>query len=642
MSKNKKFISTFLTLCMSFSFFNVSDIYADELKTESLEQSDNLKEELESNKEAIDSTEENNTDKQLQNKDSDLEETENLNAQVIDNNEGQESISDDNMLNDDSKTLNENKNEEEFEDKNEESEDEEEEFEESVESYGGAWGNSTYSWDSSNQCDIKGVTFERNADKQTATICFASSDTDEELVLPYKVRVGRKSYAVTAIEDGAIDGTVRKVYIPRSVESLTAEAFSWASKLTRISVENTNKKFSSDGRVLYNKDKTTLIKYPNAYTIESFTVPSNVKIIDSYAFSYSRNLQNLILSDGVETLKNYMCWDSRSIKSIYLSSTVKNIGNNALYSGSIERIDVDKSNPYYTSIDGVLYTKDMSTLVQFPYGKSADSYVVPSTVNKIISGNLTGAVIWTTREKYNQLGNKGVTLIESNLYNRYNYISADPIKIKADYVRCFKYNNGQSVEIPMIKNNQGYYVHDPSRLQAGTNQYYYIATINGKTYKSDTISVQVSQVNNLYTVNNITYEKKSNNTLTIKQCSPSLSGEVILPDIITINGSNYKVVGIEDNALNGCSKITKLNISNGITYIGNTAFNNCKNLQSVTIPSTINSIKNNVFNGCSSLKNISVDRNNNYYTSDANGLFNKGKTTFLYYLKATNCKMKLN
>ena len=46
----------------------------------------------------------------------------------------------------------------------------------------------------------------------------------------------------------------------------------------------------------------------------------------------------------------------------------------------ITAIHVDEENPYWTSVDGVLYTKDMTTLYHYPAGKSGTSYTVPNGV----------------------------------------------------------------------------------------------------------------------------------------------------------------------------------------------------------------------------------------------------------------------
>lgn len=42
----------------------------------------------------------------------------------------------------------------------------------------------------------------------------------------------------------------------------------------------------------------------------------------------------------------------------------------------LEEIDVDKNNPYFCSVDGVLYSKDMKTLIQYRARKMQRTYTV--------------------------------------------------------------------------------------------------------------------------------------------------------------------------------------------------------------------------------------------------------------------------
>lgn len=52
---------------------------------------------------------------------------------------------------------------------------------------------------------------------------------------------------------------------------------------------------------------------------------------------------------------------------------------------SLEHIDVSGDNEHFTSEDGVLFTKDMKTLVRYPINKKDTSYTIPQSVTKIQS-----------------------------------------------------------------------------------------------------------------------------------------------------------------------------------------------------------------------------------------------------------------
>ena len=97
---------------------------------------------------------------------------------------------------------------------------------------------------------------------------------------------------------------------------------------------------------------------------------------------------------------------------------------------------------------------------------------------------------------------------------------------------------------------------------------------------------------------------------------------------ITIPNS---VISIEDGAFQNCSGLTSITIPSSVTSIANSAFWNCSGLTSITIPSSVTSIGVNVFYGCSGLTDITVDSSNPSYCSESGVLFNKDKTTLIYY-----------
>ena len=91
------------------------------------------------------------------------------------------------------------------------------------------------------------------------------------------------------------------------------------------------------------------------------------------------------------------------------------------------------------------------------------------------------------------------------------------------------------------------------------------------------------------------------------------------------------LISIGDYAFWNCTGLTSITIQNGVTSIGTGAFWNCSGLTSITIPSSVTSIGVNVFYGCSGLTDITVDSSNPSFCSESGVLFNKDKTTLIYY-----------
>lgn len=80
------------------------------------------------------------------------------------------------------------------------------------------------------------------------------------------------------------------------------------------------------------------------------------------------------------------------------------------------------------------------------------------------------------------------------------------------------------------------------------------------------------------------------------------------------------------------SKLTSIELGNSVKKIGESAFAWCTALESITFPTTIEEIGISAFYMCTSISEYTVIDNNKNYTSDARGvLFNKDKTTLIYY-----------
>ena len=101
----------------------------------------------------------------------------------------------------------------------------------------------------------------------------------------------------------------------------------------------------------------------------------------------------------------------------------------------------------------------------------------------------------------------------------------------------------------------------------------------------------------------VTYE---NNT---SQSYSSLSGDLIIPDSVTNDGTTYSVSTIGNWAFYGCSGLVSVAVANSVSSIGNSAFGECRGLTSVDFGRSVKSIGNYAFYRCSGLTVISIPDN---------------------------------
>ena len=192
---------------------------------------------------------------------------------------------------------------------------------------------------------------------------------------------------------------ITAIAIPASVQTINGIAFGTMPALTAITVETGNLNYTAQDGVLYTKDMKTLVQYPNGKSGATFTVPNGVETIEQGAFQENLTLTGVTFPAGLLHLKARAFSGARKLQTIAISASVQEVGGQALARcPALTAITVETGNLNYTAQDGVLYTKDMKTLVQYPNGKSGATFTVPNGVETIgpsafYSSTLTGVTL---------------------------------------------------------------------------------------------------------------------------------------------------------------------------------------------------------------------------------------------------------
>ena len=148
---------------------------------------------------------------------------------------------------------------------------------------------------------------------------FAKCESLETITLPDSVeKIGKTLFmSCTSLKEVNIGEKATYIYI---------SAFHNCSSLEAINVSENNEKYMSVDGVLYSKDGTTLIRYPQGKKDSSFTVPDGVTTIGSYAFSDNPYIENVILPDSVTSIKSIAFGDCNNLTRINIPSFVTEIG----------------------------------------------------------------------------------------------------------------------------------------------------------------------------------------------------------------------------------------------------------------------------------------------------------------------------
>lgn len=243
----------------------------------------------------------------------------------------------------------------------------------SVKKIGNWWGNAN--GQIFNGCsNLKEVILEEGIEEISGR-AFDSCSKIKEWKLPKSLkRIGPGAFQSTGVEE---------FNIPENVESIAATFIS-SSNLSRINVDSNNKYFTSVDGILFDKDSTRLIKYPENRDGSSYEVPNTVNTIDANAFGSCKNLQTIVIADSVEKIGDSAFYGSK-LKTINLGGGITNINNKPFYGAlNLTNINVITENDKYESENGVLFNKGKTILIKCPPAIiNGEVYEIPNTVVEI-------------------------------------------------------------------------------------------------------------------------------------------------------------------------------------------------------------------------------------------------------------------
>lgn len=138
--------------------------------------------------------------------------------------------------------------------------------------------------------------------------------------------------------------------------------------------------------VMYSADRKKLIYAPeNLYG--NYHVLDGTVVICNCAFARCQFLYEIILPSSVTSIGEEAFWGCKILHEITLSLGVMSIGGGVFdRCSNLREINVAESNKAYRAIDGVLYTKDLKTIICYPAGKKNENFEIPSGVTSIGEG----------------------------------------------------------------------------------------------------------------------------------------------------------------------------------------------------------------------------------------------------------------
>ncbi len=111
--------------------------------------------------------------------------------------------------------------------------------------------------------------------------------------------------------------SLTSININKSITSIGYSVFSNCSALTSINVASDNPNYISENGILFNKNKTKLIAYPDAKTGTKYIIPNSVTNIANDAFFSNISLESITIHDLVTNIGDAVFNQCKSLTAIY-------------------------------------------------------------------------------------------------------------------------------------------------------------------------------------------------------------------------------------------------------------------------------------------------------------------------------------
>ena len=418
---------------------------------------------------------------------------------------------------------------------------------------------------------------------------------------------------VTQIGDKAFKGCAEltSITIPDGVTSIGNNAFSGCTSLETVTIPNS---------VTYIERNT----FYGCTSLETVTIPASVTYIGDNAFYGCTSLKSVAIPESVTYIGTYAFAECYSLKYADIPANVSSIGSSPFCNcRSLENINIDEANKCYTTVDGVLYDKDKTELINYPAGKKDSSYVIPEGIRVIREKTFYGCLNLCELTIPDS-----VTEIESGAFECSSLISDEYGTIK--YVDGWVIGSGHTANVVLKDGTRGiaFEAFSGDGIIEKVTMPDTVKYINGYAFENCTNLSEAllsSSLENIESgaffncsnladivipdsVISITSDAFLNTALLDKQNTPV---KYVGKWVITAEDRDKIVIkdgtkGIASYAFIGCTSLTDITIPDSVTMIGDYAFGNCNSLTDIKIPNNVKNIGKNVFWFCESLKNVTI------------------------------------
>lgn len=476
------------------------------------------------------------------------------------------------------------------------------------------------------------------------TVCIEDCSSEEKnLVIPDTI----DGIAVTELGKLAFGNDIGKPYetitLPASIEYISSDnPFSVCDSLTEVIVDSSNENYIAEDGVLFTKDKSKLVCYPQKKTGSSYSIPEGVSVLGE-ASIYNTQLSEITFPSTLTEIQYYALGNNSKLTSADLSKTaVSSIGlyaftdcsslSSVLLPDSLYEI-AGAAFSRCKALSEITLPKNLGMIGQYAF--------IDTGLSKITVPDSVTEIGYSAFGYY--LDSEGNETADSNFVIVGSYGSAAQ-KYATDKDTEYDYANSFEFRVP----EQDEQITEQLSLEKRVFGDYEYAVVNGDAVITACTSDEA--------VLNVPSEIEGLTVIAVYPVAFTncLSEEIILPETVTY---------IREMSFYSCANLKKITLPSSLTEIGNNAFDNCTLLETIDTGGAV-TIGQNVFLDCPSLKNLTISGNctsigaedeepflyctalesvtvtsgDGIYSSENGVLYNKDKSTIILYPQAKTDK----
>lgn len=382
------------------------------------------------------------------------------------------------------------------------------------------------------------------------------------------------------------------------------------------------------------KDSPTF--YINNSRVTDVNITTATKI-NNFAFDNFTRLTSVRLGDSVTEIGAYAFAKCSEITYVNINKNITKIGNSAFSEcAKLTNIEVDKNNTAYCSVDGNLYNKNVTTLLQYAIGKTQTTFNLPTTVTTIGQNSFAGSTnlksvnLPDCLEKIETqafLKNTNLTsinfpnalkTIEFGAFQNCSNLENIDFSSELESIGDWSFNGCRkvtSIEIPSTVKAIGEYAFNNCTALTSITIGEGVTKIEQHAFKNCANTAFYCKAKSLPSDWDSNWN--SDNKLVVWDCD---NNEVADDGYIhtIIDGVHYGIKNGEATVLQQKTTVADLTIPSSITYkdqtymvteISEKAFYNCTTLRYITLPENLKFIGSYAFYGCSSLYRTTIPAN---------------------------------